>query len=314
MITYNSIKKRNRVGGTSVDGLWATKMLLTRMKGTRRHYGCFFYSHIALISCHNGKSISFYMASVEEVGKLLAYYWTHRQPVDQRRSTDEITDIQNCCKELWERDYHIERSNLIPSLLCSSYPKYVYVPTGKHDCETCSDKRSTKAVNSDELFDCFCTSSNGRARGRFIAPVILIHLTESNQDSETPHTRYIFRSGALIQPPEAFLRSLKGSDKVNPTERDNSMKSIRREDKSVMTKLGVGFVFDLMVEEKLSKFFGLLKCVSSEKSVEHDDLYSEFDVLSVPFPGYELFSRFNKFCRSQPPSEDTHHIHYQTVI
>lgn len=252
------------------------------------------------------------LVNTDDILAVLDLYWNNTQPVSELRNNEIIDEIQQKCEELMKQDYEII-SVTIPSKCCLSYPKTIYIPIISKNCENCNKiKENKKEINSDDFFQPFVSSSNGRARGRFIAPVILIHLPIENEENQIPHSRYILRSGALIESPESFLRLTKRTEKIGLKRNDNSLKTIRMEDRKSMFQLGVGFVFDLMVEEKLSKLLGLLKCVSSEKA--EIELYNSFDVLSMPFPGFEIFSRFNEFSKSKERLEtETHHIHYPEV-
>ena len=111
---------------------------------------------------------------------------------------------------------------------------------------------------------------------------------ESEEGKIGKNGKYILRSASLIEKAEIFIGTMSNEPENFVTR--------RRGDIECMEALGVHYVFDLMVENKLTKLFGVVPCVSSEKAEDRAELYSfkHFDIISAPFPGVETFSRFSR--------------------
>jgi hypothetical protein len=234
--------------------------------------------------------------------ELLAYYWNNTQPVSTHRSSPFVRHTQDMCSELFRRDYIIEEVE-IPADLCPHYPLRICIPWQERHCENCFHHNPPPPPQK-ELLNLFDLSSRGRVRGRFIAPTILFHYTSPNKlQPESNHTsKLIFRSGSLVQRPEAAIRSVVSSSQSSiPTceeikvPKSSSMMKWRRGDIYAMKRLGVDIVFDLMIEEKCVRFG--VQCASSEKVKRREPLYNTFRLLTMPFPGYEYFTLLTLFAK-----------------
>jgi len=100
-------------------------------------------------------------------------------------------------------------------------------------------------------------------------------------------------------------------DDSNPTDLTDasSMSKIRKADAKSLRGLGVSYIGDLMVEEKL-KLLGVLKAVSSEKADRHDR-YGNTRVFCIPYPGYEYFAactiESKRISQQKEKNENGHH-------
>jgi hypothetical protein len=237
----------------------------------------------------------------EALRALFGLYWNISQPVSSKRSSELLQQIENHCRELLTKDYEI--IEIHNDELCLTYPPKIFIPWKEISCPECSQAQS---LSQEELEEAFTLSSIGRARGRFISPAILCHyhLPTKQQPNRSHRANFIMRSGALIQQPELSWRKLSGSlprHKIRSESFQDLSKlaKIREADKFAMKKLGVNFVCDLMVEVDLV-ILGVLNCVSSEKG-NHGGIYDEFQLVSVPYPGFELFSKMTNFCKRLKP-------------
>jgi hypothetical protein len=232
-----------------------------------------------------------------ETTELIKFYLANKQPTKNKRTSVEVLQLHNQCQELWERDYVTCPVSIAPSF-CSSYPSTLFLPLAPRHCPKCSARAAENPIDLPTLESLLKDSSNGRARGRFIAPCILSHTSAGDCDSN-----FVLRSGALIEKPELLIRSLQG---LGPSD----LSLARAQDRNVMKQFGVRVVCDLMVEDQLSKCFGLLKCVSSEKALR--SFYSQFTLLALPFPGWELFAQFKKDAEAatkvRPQGESREHL------
>ncbi|KAK8741681.1 hypothetical protein OTU49_002339 [Cherax quadricarinatus] len=132
-----------------------------------------------------------------------------------------------------------------------------------------------------------------RCRARFPVPAILYK------------GNYICRSATLSGGPEMYGRS--GMEYLFPTAtskadddddddevtRTNSdwqlFDRVRSQDIRLLRACNVGVIVDLMVEKKKVKF-GMY--VTSSEKVDKENRYSDFSILSLPYPGCEFFKDF----------------------
>ncbi|XP_047489432.1 myotubularin-related protein 14-like [Penaeus chinensis] len=132
-----------------------------------------------------------------------------------------------------------------------------------------------------------------RCRARFPIPVILYK------------GNYICRSATLSGGPEMYGRSgieylfAASSSKADEDEDDEEVTQtnsdwqlfdrVRSQDIRLLKACNVGVIVDLMVEKKKVKF-GMY--VTSSEKVDKENRYSDFSILSLPYPGCEFFKEF----------------------
>lgn len=137
-----------------------------------------------------------------------------------------------------------------------------------------------------------------RCRSRFPLPVILYK------------GRHVCRSATLSGGPEIYGRSgldylFAGSEgtvsieqQVDEARASDSVLSdwqlfdkVRHQDIKLLKTLNVGIIIDFMVEKKKVKFG--MNVTSSEK-VDKEKRYSDFTLISLPYPGCEFFREFRE--------------------
>ncbi|KAG0237851.1 Myotubularin- protein 14 [Actinomortierella wolfii] len=153
--------------------------------------------------------------------------------------------------------------------------------------------------DTQELLRLFEKSHFARVRARFVVPCILVR------------GKNICRSGTLSNEVEVFMHNvnqkfndlnqkrktfLYGAGEKSPDKEDReaSLTKQRSEDIALLRRLGVTYINDLMVENRKVKYG--LKVTSSEK-VDSFGRYSNFKLVSTPYPGVEFFQKFkaNKY-------------------
>lgn len=234
----------------------------------------------------------------EDLVKLLRHFIhnSHRATAKDDFKGHIYTDD---CERLFSEDYAY---SVIPNLngeLCCHYPYKVFVleyeksESGNDPLGVKNGERYESLLDTEKLKQCFWAARSARCRGRFVVPVILF---EGKQ---------ICRSGTLATGVEMFgrigidffLSSDSGSTasnsslepgKDNPSEWP-SHDRIRGHDIKLLKYLNIDYICDLMVEKKKVKYY--LRVASSEK-VDKENRYSDFCLLSLPYPGCEFFKEW----------------------
>ncbi|CAB0009530.1 unnamed protein product [Nesidiocoris tenuis] len=145
----------------------------------------------------------------------------------------------------------------------------------------------------NKLKDLFGKARFARCRARFPLPVILYK------------GKNICRSSTLAGGPEIYGRSgfdyffsgeETGLDDKEAEKNDNLQPGdwqlfnrVRNQDIRLLKTLNVGAIIDFMVEKKKVKFG--VKVTSSEK-VDKESRYSDFTIISLPYPGCEFFKDY----------------------
>ncbi|RWS06197.1 myotubularin-related protein 14-like protein [Dinothrombium tinctorium] len=235
--------------------------------------------------------------SSEDLRKLLELFTVScfkPKDADKRSET-----VQNRCLELMLLDYKqvITISNETGEL-CSSYPSKIIVPQRSTN-ECCANNAfDSSQLDSTKLRELILKARIARCRARFPVPVILFD------------NKYICRSATLSCGPEIYGR--KGFDLLfttNSSDRNKASSSatqhslsslssltisdssqvfstVRNHDINLLKYVSVGYICDLMVEKKKVKF--CVNITSSEKA-DKESRYSDFEILSLPYPGCEFF-------------------------
>lgn len=231
----------------------------------------------------------------EDLVKLLRHFIhnSHRATAKDDVKGHIYTDD---CERLFAEDYAY---SVIPNLngeLCCHYPYKVFVleyeksETKNDPLEVQNGDRYESLLDIEKLKQFFWATRSARCRGRFVVPVILF---EGKQ---------ICRSGTLATGVEMFGRigidfflspdsgstasnSCLEPGKDNPSEWPSHDK-IRGHDIKLLKYLNIDYICDLMVEKKKVKYY--MRVASSEK-VDKENRYSDFCLLSLPYPGCEFF-------------------------
>ncbi|XP_066469806.1 myotubularin-related protein 14 isoform X2 [Tiliqua scincoides] len=209
-------------------------------------------------------------------------------------ASSKIERIEQCCLELFSRDYCYSLILNLNGELCSHYPRQIVFL----EYESTDRERHTfeSTVQVGKLQDLVHRSKMARCRGRFVCPVILYK------------GKHICRSATLAGWGELYGRTgynyiFSGglddawADSEDLTEEDSALRNadsqlfdkVRGHDIKLLRYLSVRYICDLMVENKKVKFG--LNVTSSEK-VDKAQRYADFTLLSIPYPGCEFFKEY----------------------
>ncbi|XP_074645577.1 phosphatidylinositol-3,5-bisphosphate 3-phosphatase MTMR14-like [Tubulanus polymorphus] len=199
--------------------------------------------------------------------------------------------IQKHCLQLFGKDYKYTVVDNANGELCSHYPgqivllEYSLSTANKHN----ENVQSLYDVN--KLKDLFIKSRFARCRARFAVPIILIE------------GKHICRSATISGGAEIYGRSgfdffFSGGESI-PADMETVASNtdwqlfdrIRGQDIKLLRTLQVDYICDLMVEKKKVKFG--MNVTSSEK-VDKEHRYSDFTIVSLPFPGCEFFKEWRE--------------------
>jgi len=170
-------------------------------------------------------------------------------------------------------------------------------PVNSSSFSTRTSNLSTSQDNSLEIYkikELFTKARFARCRARFPVPVILYN------------NKHICRSATLSGGPEIYGRSSidylfsGGADyKIDTADGDivipetqsewQLFDRVRSQDIRLLKTFQVHTIVDLMVEKKKVKFG--VNVTSSEK-VDKEHRYSEFNLISLPYPGCEFFKQY----------------------
>lgn len=230
-----------------------------------------------------------------------------------RYKNEKHEEIENKCNALFVRDYPdcitVTNEN---GKLSSCYPSRIIIPQ-----QDPKDK-SAKKLNGSKLKDLISKARVARCRARFPVPVIMYK------------NKYICRSSTLSVISEIIGRSVYDrvyecvdtfndyknmngdciedcDEQLDDDEYENALVSIprsfmssdtsqtfskvRSQDIKLLKFLSVTHICDLMLENKKVKF-GLH--VSSSEKADKENRYSEFNIISLPYPGCEFFQEYQK--------------------
>ncbi|XP_050463704.1 myotubularin-related protein 14 isoform X2 [Cataglyphis hispanica] len=223
-------------------------------------------------------------------------------------------EIMQRCMLLTSFDYEYYIIDNNEGSLCGHYPRYLIIL--EHD-----KIRSSKKCDSplpaphiresipesiylrNNLQKMIIKSRFARCRSRFPVPVILYK------------GRHVCRSATLASSPEMFgragldfLSSLASSSISSTSAIPLEDKSLMQDAKGIMEEsiidmknkfrfydiellknLNVGTIIDFMVEKKKVKY-GMT--VTSSEKVDQERRYSDFNLISLPYPGCEFFKEF----------------------
>ncbi|KAF5281184.1 hypothetical protein FQA39_LY17855 [Lamprigera yunnana] len=212
--------------------------------------------------------------------------------------------------ELMKVDYNVFLLNNVSGELSTHYPGQLIILECEHAPNQNisggnpllqTTQRTTNTIyecmyDAQKLRDLIMKARFARCRARFPLPVVLYK------------GKYICRSATLSGGPEIYGRSginylFNGSepvveqcdnmDAVPDTTNSQSdwqlFDRVRSQDIKLLKTFNVGTIIDFMVEKKKVKFG--MNVTSSEK-VDKENRYSDFTIISLPYPGCEFFKEF----------------------
>lgn len=241
----------------------------------------------------------------DEIRMMLEYF--AKNLFRSKGEDPKANEIGEKCLKLFSRDYHYFEIDNSCGELSTHYPSKIVVleyekaPNGPPISRpTEKDSLYQSLYDVNRLKDLFQRARLARCRARFPIPVILVD------------GKHICRSATLSGGPEIYGRSSydfffagkTGGFREEDFEEDEEtdlpvlqtssdwqlFDRVRSQDIRLLKLLSVSSIVDLMVEKKKIKFG--MKITSSEK-VDKENRYSDFTILSLPYPGCEFFREFS---------------------
>lgn len=222
------------------------------------------------------------------------------------KGSSEYEIIQHC-KSLLKEDYTvIELSNLYGEH-CPNYPSRILIPeteitsspppNGSTSGYSAQDTIYESNIDISRLKSCISKAKFARCRKRFPVPVIsykgkyICRSATVSLDVETTSRRAMdyFQDGS--EPTENGDDDIKSNldEPVSGNWSVLSNDSIYKMDIDLLDSMNVSTIFDLMVEMKKVKYW---MYVSSSEKADHENRYSNFDIVCIPYPGCEFFKDF----------------------
>ncbi|KAL0977856.1 hypothetical protein UPYG_G00162230 [Umbra pygmaea] len=209
--------------------------------------------------------------------------------------TPRVETIEKRCLELFGRDYKYSVIHNTNGEVCGHYPREIVFL--EYECTDPHKDRFETLFQTTKLQDLVSRSKMARCRGRFVCPVILYngkHICRSSTLAGWGELygrtgyNYIFSGGTDDTGGAESEPELPDDDSVRNGE-SQLFDKVRGLDIKLLRYLSVRYICDLMVENKKVKFG--LNVTSSEK-VDKAQRYSDFTLLSVPYPGCEFFKDY----------------------
>ncbi|CAK9800652.1 Myotubularin-related protein 14 [Anthophora quadrimaculata] len=218
--------------------------------------------------------------TIQDLQKLLVYFSKNTYRAKDADSTSQA--IMQRCLMLTDLDYTHSVINNNGGDLSAHYPSHLIVLEyekyrNPNLCDTPPPlPRTTETIyesmyDPNKLKELIKSARFARCRSRFPLPVILYK------------GRHVCRSATLSGGPEIYGRS--GLDYLF------AGSEVRHQDIKLLKTLNVGTIIDFMVEKKKVKFG--MNVTSSEK-VDKEKRYSDFTLISLPYPGCEFFREFRE--------------------
>ncbi|XP_071449239.1 phosphatidylinositol-3,5-bisphosphate 3-phosphatase MTMR14 [Hetaerina americana] len=241
----------------------------------------------------------------EDIHKILEYFSKNTYKAKDTDTQGE--DVMQKCLDLVSRDYNHIVINNTAGDLSAHYPSQLIILEYERSQGNLSNgtmrsndsQRSTGTIYESmhdvvKLRDLFGKARFARCRARFPLPVILYR------------GKHICRSATLSGGPEIYGRSgfdyfFSGADNAADSDSDDEIvvpqtqsewqlfDRVRSQDIRLLKTLNVGTIVDFMVEKKKVKFG--VNVTSSEK-VDKENRYSDFNIISLPYPGCEFFKEY----------------------
>ncbi|KAM4721948.1 phosphatidylinositol-3,5-bisphosphate 3-phosphatase MTMR14 [Rhinophrynus dorsalis] len=205
----------------------------------------------------------------------------------------KVEKIEKRCLELFSKDYCYSIIQNPNGELCSHYPRQIVFL--EYESTEDDKNRFESTVQVSKLQDLVNRSKMARCRGRFVCPVILYkgkHICRSatlagwGELYGRTGYNYIFSGGS----DDAYADTEVTKDDAAVRNGESQLfDKVRGHDIKLLRYLSVRYICDLMVENKKVKFG--LNVTSSEK-VDKAQRYSDFTLLSIPYPGCEFFKDY----------------------
>lgn len=272
--------------------------------------------------------------SSDDLRELLKFFSnTHYKSKDTDHRTEKIEDT---CIYLISKDYpnHIIINNENGEL-SNSYPSKIIIPEIEESLTptnrelpppllTTSDdngKVGAKKLDATKLKDLMCKARVARCRARFPIPVILyrnkyicrsatlssgaeiygrsVYDYTFNDNKKYCRSNAEFVNTSIDEDEEEYVDVIGDSPPLPPslTIGDSSQlcSQVRSQDIKLLKYFSVNHICDLMLEKKKVKFG--LNVTSSEKA-DKENRYSNFNIMSLPYPGCEFFREYrdNSYC------------------
>lgn len=246
--------------------------------------------------------------TIQDLQKLLIYFSKNTYRAKDADSTSQA--VMRRCLLLTDLDYTHSIINNNGGDLSAHYPSHLIILEyekyrSTNMCDTPPPlPRATETIyesmyDPNKLKELIKSARFARCRSRFPLPVILYK------------GRHVCRSATLSGGPEIYGRSsldflFAGSEgivsiqqhHVDEARGGDSVLSdwqlfdkVRHQDIKLLKTLNVGTIIDFMVEKKKVKFG--MNVTSSEK-VDKAKRYSDFTLISLPYPGCEFFREFRE--------------------
>ncbi|XP_054639750.1 myotubularin-related protein 14 [Dunckerocampus dactyliophorus] len=208
--------------------------------------------------------------------------------------TPRMEAVENRCLELFAKDYKYSVIQNANGEVCGHYPRQIVFL--EYECTDVERDRFESTVQISKLQDLVNRSKLARCRGRFVCPVILYngkHICRSSTLAGWGELygrtgyNYIFSGGS--DDTWAESEELPQDDSAVRNGDSQLFDKVRGHDIKLLRYLSVGYICDLMVENKKVKFG--LNVTSSEKA-DKAQRYADFTLLSVPYPGCEFFKDY----------------------
>ncbi|XP_065829731.1 myotubularin-related protein 14-like [Oscarella lobularis] len=204
------------------------------------------------------------------------------------------------CLHLFGRDFSVSLISNKSGEMCGHYPHdLILLENDLHQPHL--PGRIRECVNdAGKLTNMMQKAKRARCRSRFVVPVILYQ------------NKNICRSATLATGVEMYGRSgldwissirekvsaeLSGKSEVSKGQSSGSWDlhgQLKNSDISLLKTLNVLHICDLMLEQKKTKY-GMI--VSSSEKADKDQSYSGFSLLTMPYPGCELFVEYESQSR-----------------
>lgn len=243
---------------------------------------------------------------LQDINQLLEYF--AKNTYKAKETDKQGQDIMQRCIDLISIDYDISVVNNTGGELSAHYPSSLIVlereriinrQDGRHrQSGTIYESSSESFTESNKLRDLISKARLARCRARFPLPVILYqgkHICRSATLSGGPEIYgrsgldYLF-SGSDTQSDEKEPKLEEDIDERPPSSGDWQLfDRVRSQDIRLLKLFNVGTIVDLMLEKKKVKFG--VNVTSSEK-VDKENRYSEFTIVSLPYPGCEFFRQY----------------------
>ncbi|XP_011868605.1 PREDICTED: myotubularin-related protein 14 [Vollenhovia emeryi] len=238
---------------------------------------------------------------------------THFAKNTYRTKDADVTnqEIMQRCMLLAAFDYDYSTIDNSGGELCAHYPSYLVIL--EHDKFRNSKNCDAPPVASpyvmentygstclrNKLLKLMTHSRFARCRSRFPVPVILYkgrHVCRSSTLSSSPEMfgragldfllSSVASGGASSVQPVAQVEESLPKEEPKLTDLKNK---VRHYDIELLKTLDVGTIVDFMVEKKKVKY-GMT--VTSSEKVDQERRYSNFNLISLPYPGCEFFKEF----------------------